>query len=100
MGVTRAGARGPRRASFRAPRCLRRVTWWRPARRGLPPRPRPRNPARDSVMNAPQLHERLEWRIADLRLERERVVVLGFELGDREVMKAVDAIDQVILHLT
>ena len=51
-------------------------------------------------MNAPQLHERLEWRIADLRLERERVVVLGFELGDREVMKAVDAIDQVILHLT
>lgn len=45
------------------------------------------------------LHKRTEDRIAYLRLERDRVVQLGFELRDPALARAVELLDQAILEL-
>jgi len=46
------------------------------------------------------LHKRVEDRIAYLRLERERVVQLGFDLPCADLAEAVDHIDSAILLVT
>jgi hypothetical protein len=45
------------------------------------------------------LNELLERRIADLRLERERLVQFGIELRSRSLARAIELVDEAILEL-
>jgi len=56
-----------------------------------------RKAAAKELQRMASLDERLDWRIGSLRLERERVVQLGFDLPCADLAEAVDHIDSAIL---